>query len=343
MAKLAFAGSGRITVVHGLAAQTLQLPVSAVASRDPDRAADRARQLDAKATTYDDLPAGADLVVVASPPARHASDAIRCLDRGAAVLVEKPLCTTLADADAIVAAADRGRGLVYAENLLFAPVVTAATRLVADLGPLRHLEVRSLQGRPDWGDFLTPGWGGGTLFDLGVHPLAVALVLAGADEPVTVSARLDRPDDLEVDDHAEVALRFRSGLAATVISSWRDDTVVWDFEAASDTGVVRAELLPTLSLEHNGEPVELPAIRRSPDTPQLEEFGYVGQLAAAVTVAAGGRPPTVDARFGRRVLDVVCAAYRSAGRQGEPEPLPFTGPRDLTPLELWRGVGAGTH
>ncbi len=343
MATLAFAGSGRITVVHGLAAQTLELPVSAVASRDPARAADRAGQLDARTATYDELPAGADLVVVATPPARHAADTVRCLDRGAAVLVEKPLCTTLADADTIVAAADRGRGLVYAENLAFAPVVTAATRLVSDLGPLRHLEVRALQNRPDWGDFLTPGWGGGTLFDLGVHPVAVALLLAGTDEPVAVSARLDRPDDLEVDDHAELALHFRSGLVASVVSSWRHDDVVWDLEAASDSGVVRAELLPTLSLEHNGEPVELPPIRRSPDTPQLEQFGYVGQLGAAVTVAAGGRPSSIDARFGRRVLDVVCAAYRSAGRHGDPEPLPFTGPRDLTPLELWREVGAGTH
>jgi hypothetical protein len=35
------------------------------------------------------------------------------------------------------------------------------------------------------------------------------------------------------------------------------------------------------------------------------------------------------------VLDVVCAAYQSA-RTGEPESLPFTGRRDLTPLQLWR-------
>jgi predicted dehydrogenase len=343
MATLAFAGSGRITVVHGLAAQTLELPVTAVASRDPARAAERAAQLDARAATYDDLPAGADLVVVATPPARHATDTIRALDGGAAVLLEKPLCTTLADADAIVSAADRGRGVVYAENLAFAPVVSAAIRLVSTLGPLRHLEVRSLQNRPDWGDFLTPGWGGGTLFDLGVHPIAVALLLAGGDEPTAVTARLDHADDLEVDDHAEVVLHFRSGLAANVISSWRHDDVVWDLEAASDTGVVRAELLPTLSLEHDGEPVELAPARRSPDAPQLEQFGYIGQLTAAVTVASGGRASSVDARFGRHVLDVVCAAYRSAGNGGRPESLPFTGPRDLTPLELWRGVGAGTR
>ena len=57
-------------------------------------------------------------------------------------------------------------------------MIERALALTADLGPIEHLEVRALQGRPDWGDFLTAGWGGGVLFDLGVHPLAVALLAA---------------------------------------------------------------------------------------------------------------------------------------------------------------------
>jgi len=38
------------------------------------------------------------------------------------------------------------------------------------------------------------------------------------------------------------------------------------------------------------------------------------------------------------LAEVACAAYRSAGRAGEAEPLPFRGARDRTPLELWRGA-----
>lgn len=333
MTRLAFAGAGRIAVVHALAAQALGLPVEAVASRRADNAATRARELGARPVPFADLPAGADLVVVATPPARHADDALHALAHGAAVLVEKPLCTTLAQADALAAAGGR---LVYAENLAFAPVVEQAVARISTLGPLEHLQVRSLQGRPDWGDFLTAGWGGGVLFDLGVHPLAVALLAAAPAAVVEVRARLDGADDIDVDEHAEVELRFDSGLVAQVEASWREPTPQWDLQAASATGVVRAELIPTITLEHDGDPVVLPGARPGV-IPELDAFGYVRQLEVAVAVAEGDGS-FMDAEFGRLVLDVVCAAYVSAGRGGAPEPVPFRGLRELTPLQLWRGA-----
>ena len=44
----------------------------------------------------------------------------------------------------------------------------------------------------------------------------------------------------------------------------------------------------------------------------------------------------MDATFGRTVLDIVCAAYASAAAGGADVAVPFTGPRDRTPLQLWR-------
>lgn len=342
MTTLAFAGSGRITVVHGLAAQALGLTVTNVASRQPAHAAERAAQLGAVACDYADLPAGADVVVVATPPARHVPDALAALEGGAAVIVEKPLATTLADADALVAAAGpRGDRVGYAENLLYAPIIERAVALAADLGPLHHLEVRALQPRPDWGGFLTEAWGGGVLFDLGVHPIAVALALASAAGPArvtSVTAHLEGAPDIAVDEHAEVNLRFDTGLEARVTASWRHRDTVWDLEAAAATGVVRAELVPAHDLEHNGDPVALPRLRPGSAVPQLEQFGYVGQLEALTADLTAGRRPRADVELGRAVLDVVCAAYASAGDGGSAVTVPFSGPRDATPLSLWRGA-----
>lgn len=333
---LAFAGAGRITIVHGMAAEVLGVPVTAVASRRADSATERASQLGAAVRTFDELPAGADAVVVATPPSRHVDDAHRALDAGAAVLVEKPLATTLAGADALVAADEAAGGRVlYAENLAFAPVVERAVELIAGLGPLHHLEARALQGRPDWGDFLTEGWGGGALFDLGVHPLAVVMLAAAPARVIEVTARLDGAHDIAADEHAEVSLRFDSGLRARVVASWGRPSSQWDLQAASVEGVVRADLVPSLGLEHDGEPVAVPAVRPDLPVPQLEQFGYLHQLAALLDVVSG-RPPRLGASFGRDVLDVVCAAYASAGAGGDPEPVPFTGPRDRTPVQLWR-------
>jgi predicted dehydrogenase len=103
--------------------------------------------------------------------------------------------------------------------------------------------------------------------------------------------------------------------------------------------VVRAELLPVAALEHDGDPVALPAAPLPTGVdPNVGALGYVEQMRALErAVRAGERPPGAPgAEFGRRVLEVVCGAYASAG-SGGPVPLPFAGPRDRTPLELWRG------
>ncbi|MGZ4729444.1 MAG: Gfo/Idh/MocA family protein [Acidimicrobiales bacterium] len=346
MTSLAFAGAGRITVVHGLAARAVDgLAVTRVASRSPATAQERAGQVGATACRYEDLPAGADVVLVATPPARHAADALQAIGAGAKVIVEKPLATTLAQADALVeASAGAGHALGYAENLAFAPIVVAAVALAGELGPLRHVEVSALQGRPDWGGFLEAAWGGGALFDLGVHPIAVALLLArahdggrpdGGGRVVSVRADLRGADDIEVDEQARMWITFASGLVATVEASWASDQQVWDLQAAGDTGVVRAELVPHLLLERDGEPVALPPLPAGADIPQIHQFGYVAQLEDLLRDFAHGREPVMSAAFGREVLELVCAAYASAGRGGQEVPLPFDGPRDRTPLELW--------
>jgi len=354
---MAFAGAGVISMIHALAAEAIEFPILAVASRTPAHASERAGQIGCRTIEFGDLPAGADLVLVATPPALHAVQSIDALRTGASVLVEKPLATSLADGDALVMAASSSPGvLVYAENLAFAPVVGQALILISGLGQLDLLDIRALSPRPSWGDFLTPGWGGGCLFDLGAHPIALALLAAGDDAPVQVSARLQRSPDIEVDDHAVVELDFASGLRARIEVSWRDTSTTWDLQASSATGVVRAELLPLTGLEHSGEPVELPS-----PPPNIEKFvhelGYVEQLdqvrclisadetnadpAATATTTATAR--AMNAAFGQQVLEIICAAYSSAGRSNgsdpTPESIPFSGRRDRTPHQLWLDPG----
>lgn len=335
---VALCGAGMISMIHAIAAQASGLPMIAVASRSAARATERAEQIGCRTATFAELPAGADIVIVATPPSRHAEHAIAALKAGASVLVEKPLATTLAEADAIVDAARRSEShLVYAENQAFAPVVQRAMSLIAALGRLEYLDIRALSPRPTWGDFLTRGWGGGCLFDLGAHPIALALLAAGDDTPTQVSAQLQSSPDLEVDDHAVVEMEFRSGLRATIEVSWREAGTTWDLQASSATGVVRAELLPTVGLEHNGEPVGVTTAPEKVDE-FVHDLGYIEQLQEVRRIIAGGSAQTMqpmNAEFGRRVLEIICAAYTSASRSGAAEPLPFTGPRTLSPAQFW--------
>lgn len=333
---LAFAGAGWVAAVHGYAVEHLpDVQITRVASRDPRRAAEAARRIGAEACTYDELPAGADGVVICTPPAQHAGQALAALAAGAGVLVEKPLCTTLEEADQLVAAAEHGC-LAYAENLVHAPAGRLAMAHVAQLDDVDLIEVRALQGRPTWGDFLTEGWGGGVLFDLGAHPLAIGLLLAAPARPVELRAVLEGAEDHPLDDHAEVTIQLDTGGQLRVVTSYRHgSSPAWDAQVSSPDGVVRLELMPHLLLERNGVEVRLPERPDGVPAP-LVDLGYLGQVAAFARDLAAGRSPEVGAAFGRSVLDITCAAYASAADGGAWVSLPFAGPRNLTPHALWR-------
>jgi predicted dehydrogenase len=139
------------------------------------------------------------LVDVCTPGDSHAQIAIAALEAGKHVLCEKPLANSVAEAEAMAAAAERaaerGQVAMVGFNYRRVPAVAYARRLIADgrLGTIRHVRVTYLQ---DWlvdPDFpLT--WrlereyaGSGALGDLGAHAVDLAQYLAG--EPlVGVSA-----------------------------------------------------------------------------------------------------------------------------------------------------------
>jgi predicted dehydrogenase len=140
-----------------------------------------------------------DLIDISAPGDLHAPVAIAALAAGKHVLCEKPLANTLAEAEAMNAAADaayaRGARAMTGFNYRRVPALALARRLVADgrLGALRHLRAVYLQ---DWlADPAAPmTWrmqaeraGSGALGDLGAHLVDLARYLTG-DEITGVSA-----------------------------------------------------------------------------------------------------------------------------------------------------------
>lgn len=332
---IALCGAGMISGVHAMAAKALGLPLVAVASRTPTRAATRSAEWGCRAVTYEDLPSGADVVIVASPPGSHLDHAAHALERGAAVIVEKPLVTTLFDADRLCLLADRHpHRLLYAENLVFAPSVRRMLALVPEIGPLSHVSLRTVQSRPTWGGFLEPAWGGGALFDLGVHPVALAVLIGrrcGAGEIVAVEALLHGD---EVDTDARVTVHFANGLRGSLHVSWDGPEIPsWDVQLASASSVLRLELLPIVGLERDGEPFDL-----APGPHGIvQSLGYIDQLRLGTEAFRRSVPSPCDTAFGRWILEIVCAAYVSASRDGQRVEVPSGCDRSLTPHALWRG------
>jgi scyllo-inositol 2-dehydrogenase (NADP+) len=158
-----------------------------------------------------------DLVVVAAPSDVHVPLARRAVDLGIAVVVDKPLAVTAADARALVRhAADREVPLTVFQNRRWDSDQLTLARLVREgaLGELHRHESRFERWRPDarpgaWREERTPEQGGGVLLDLATHLVDEALRLLG---PAThVHAEIDSRRGGAAEDDAFLALRHASG------------------------------------------------------------------------------------------------------------------------------------
>lgn len=343
MTKLALVGSSYVTALYALAAREIGWKITSLTERRGRQGEERARQIGVELRRPDDIRADADVVVVASDHRYRVEDAIRFLSTGAYVLVETPIALTLENADRLEAVSRSNPGqLRFAANLLFAPLIVDALEITNEIGVLENLEVRALQARPEWDDVMDPEDVNGALFALGIQPVTLALCAASASSSghvVGVSARQVVTTNNSPDSHATLDISFTSGLTATVEVGWDDRTPVWDFQAASNNGVVRAELLPNPSLELNGEPRALSKRNRSRSDSQLSHLGYVDMLLASTNMPTS-RSGATSAGFGPRTalchnaFEIVFAGYSSVIRDGARIEIPFEGPRDKSPSNL---------
>jgi predicted dehydrogenase len=158
-----------------------------------------------------------DAVVLATPVPTHAELAVAVARAGKHCLVEKPLATNAADAQAAVdAAAKAGRVLMVGHLLEYHPAVARLKALIEadELGPLYYL----------YGTRLNLGVlrsDENALWSLGAHDVSVALHLIG-EEPVECTALGASYVREGVEDVVFCFLRFPSGIVAHLHLSWLD-------------------------------------------------------------------------------------------------------------------------
>jgi predicted dehydrogenase len=180
--------------------------MAVLGGRDPGRTEAAAARLGWAATETDwrrlverdDI----DLVDICTPGNTHAEIAIAALEAGKHVLCEKPLANTVAEAEAMTAAAERAHAHGVRTMVGFTyrrvPAIALAQRLVAEgrLGEIRHVRAQYLQ---DWiADPEAPlSWrldkaqaGSGALGDIGAHIVDLTQFVTG-DRIVELTGRLE--------------------------------------------------------------------------------------------------------------------------------------------------------
>ncbi|MUU70962.1 Gfo/Idh/MocA family protein [Pseudarthrobacter sp. GA104] len=251
------------------------------------------------------------IIDVCAPGWMHAEIAIAAFEAGKHVLLEKPLANTLAEAEAMTAAAQaaRARGVqsMVGFNYRRVPALALAKELIAEgrIGTVRHVRAAYLQ---DWlaDDQAPMTWrlkketaGSGALGDIASHAIDQVLFLLG-DRVTEVTGRLHtfvnrRPgtsgpagglEDVTVDDAAWATLSLASGAVASVeasrVATGRKNSL--QLEVYGDKGALRFDLenLNELAFLDATAPAREQGFRRilvnEPEHPYLKAWWPQGHI-----------------------------------------------------------------
>src|SRR5580692_12322188 len=253
MIDVAVIGAGAISSFHldGYRAFPDRCRVVAVADTDVARARKRileyqltdAVALDGVDAVLADGP-HLDLASVCTPPSTHAEIAARLLDAGVNTLLEKPMAPSLAECDAILAAAESSGAIlsVVAQNRFTNPMMRLKQVLDSGLaGRVLHAQVDSHWWRgPSYYDLWWRGtWqseGGGCTLNHAVHHIDALQWMVGT--PVAVQAMIANVNhgNSEVEDLSLAILRFPDGalgqITASVVHHGQDQQIIFQTERA---------------------------------------------------------------------------------------------------------------
>ena len=342
--RVGFVGTGRISDLHAI--EYLNNPhaqIVALCDRDPALAEARARAwgLDDPYITEDFRELAAldtvDLVEVLLPHHLHLEAALAGLAAGKAVSVQKPMCTSVADADRMVDAARQARGpLRVFENFVFYPPVVKAKSLIDEgaIGDPLTIRIKSNPGRSDtawevpaatlaWRQNADQIGGGPLVFDDGHHKFALAWYFMGPAEEVHAwISHTTSPDGFVFDAPSMVSFRFpgnRYGNLEIVYSPELE--IVTEHYAQDD----RVEITGTRGViwinRGHGQlgddvvPVQLFRDGVRTDYRDVEtgwETSFVHSTRHGIEALRSGRPLELSAEDGREVLRFAFAAEESA-------------------------------
>lgn len=217
-----FGTSGR--VFHGpILAANREFSVDVIVTSDPGRrdaalAHHPTARVMATVDELFDVSDDLDLIVIGTPPNTHADIAVRAIDAGLAVVVDKPFTSTSAQGRAVLerAAAKKVPLTVFQNRRWDADFLTLGDLLShGSLGDVHRFESRFEWWKPtaskEWKASTSADEGGGILFDLGTHLIDQALRLFGDVDEITAELDIRNPAN-HADDDAFVALRHTSGV-----------------------------------------------------------------------------------------------------------------------------------
>jgi myo-inositol 2-dehydrogenase / D-chiro-inositol 1-dehydrogenase len=353
--KVAILGAGFISDIHLESYHRFvhNAEVVAVYARNKDKAQKFAEkyQILQSFDNIDDAIAksGCDVVDICLPNFLHATATLKAAAAGKHVIIEKPLAVTLEEADEMIAACKKANvKLMYAEELCFAPKYERVRHLVKEgaVGEIYMLKQSEKHSGPhsDWFYDINQA-GGGVLMDMGCHAMGWFIWMLDNRKAKSVLASMNtvfHKGRTKGEDNSVVIIEFDGGVIGVAENSWAKHGGMDDKSEVHGTeGVIYADLfMGNASLAYSrkgfGYALEKAETTQGWTFPIFEEAfnqGYPHELQHFIDCVQRDEQPLVTGELGRDVLEIIYAAYASAG-EGRKVMLPFDR-RVKKPVDLW--------
>lgn len=348
-------GSQFITTIHAESIKTVaDAELIAVMSPTPGHAEKFAKQhgIPHHFTELDNLLAmpEIDVIVIGAPNYLHCDITLKAAAAGKHVICEKPLCMNLAEADQMIEACKKANvKLMYAEELCFTPKYVRLKNLL-DEGALGRPVLLKQSEKHD-GPHAPHFWdversGGGVTMDMGCHGIEFFRWMLGRPKIKSVYAQMGtyvHTDKTKGDDNAIIILEFENSVVAMAEESWSklggmdDRAEVHGTEGVAYADVLQGNSIQTYSTKGIGYAVEKAGNTVGWSYVIYEEawnYGFPQEFAHFTDCIKNDKQPLVTGEDGRAVLEVIFAAYESAGT-GRKVMLPFETDADK-PYKLWK-------
>lgn len=344
--KYALIGCGRISPNHIAAAKENNLEITALCDIDYANAKDKIVkfELDEKIRVYTDYremlaKEKPELVGIATESGIHASIALDCIEAGCNLIIEKPIALSLKDADRIIQRAEEKGVKVSAchQNRFNKSIQKIREAFEKNRFGKMYYGTAHIRWARDYEYYARAKWrgtweqDGGALMNQCIHNIDLLRWMMG-DEITEVIGMTDRlkHDFIEAEDLGIALVKFRNG-AYGIIEGTTDiypknlEETLYLF---GEKGTVKAggQSVNVIEEWKFSDMLDDPEQVKSEfheNPPNVYGYGHKPLYQDVIEAIQADRAPYVDAKAGRRALELVLAIYKSAA-EGRPVKLPLT-------------------
>jgi len=273
-----------------------------------------------------------DAVIVANPTSMHLDVAIPAAEAGCHILLEKPVSHSLEGLDVLQETAEKsGSKILIGFQFRYHPTLNTARELIQSNALGKILTVHT-----HWGEYL-PQWhpwedyrqsyaarsdlGGGVIVTL-THPLDYLRYLLGDIDSLWSFNGHISPLEIDVEDVAEIGLKFRNGMVGGVHVNYFQRPPVHRLEIVGTNGTLRWDNADGI-LHFYKSPAAFGSYSDNPPAPVIESFSppegfernqlFVAQTRHFMEVVRGESEPICSLDDGVQALRLALAAYKSRG------------------------------